>query len=258
MAANLDDVLQVLAVAPNSPAEDAGLKGGDRLVRVNGEDVKKGVGALKHFAEFLRTETRPKSGKAEFLWIEYLRHNTMQNTRIIPVRQCDIAYHVSQRPIINAFADGKDVWITAGMMRFARRDSDLATVVGHEIAHNTMKHVNKQQGNQAVGLIFDLLAAGFGVNTGGIFSDIAGQAFSQPFEAEADYVGLYLTARAGYDIEIAPKFWRRMGIAHPGSIRTNHAASHPGTPERFVALEKTVREILNKMAAGKELVPEVQ
>ena len=120
-----------------------------------------------------------------------------------------------------------------------------------------MKHINKKRGNQAVGFIFDLLAAGLGFNTGGVFGDIAGQAFSQSFEAEADYIGLYFMARAGYDIVDAPNFWRRMGIAHPGSIRTNHAASHPGTPERFVALNKTVSEILDKRAAGKELLPEL-
>jgi len=143
-------------------------------------------------------------------------------------------------------------------MRFTQNDSELSVVVGHEVAHTIMKHINKQRGNQTVGLILDLLAAGFGVNTGGIFSDIGSQAFSQPFEAEADYVWLYLTARAGYMVKDAPKFWRRMGIDHPSNIHSTHAASHLGTPERFVALEKTVVEIFEKRVAGKKLLPERQ
>ena len=87
---------------------------------------------------------------------------------------------------------------------------------------------------------------------------LAVRLFSQLFEAEADYVGLYLVARAGYMVKDAPKFWRRMGIAHPASIHSNHAASHPGTPEWFVALEQTVVEILEKRVVGKKLLPERQ
>ena len=54
-----------------------------------------------------------------------------------------------------------------------------------------------------VGLVFDILAAVAGVNTGGDFMRIGAEAgagaFSQDFEAEADYVGVYLMARGGYD-----------------------------------------------------------
>ena len=57
-----------------------------------------------------------------------------------------------------------------------------------------------------MGLILDLLGLGFGVNTGGIFSENGGQEFCQPFEVEPEYVGLYLTTRAGYKIKYAPNF----------------------------------------------------
>jgi predicted Zn-dependent protease len=80
--------------------------------------------------------------------------------------------------------------------------------------------------------------------------------YSKEFEAEADYVGLYLMARAGFAIEDTPNFWRRMAIAHPGSVKRGLAASHPPTPERFLALEKTVEEIDAKRARSEALLPE--
>jgi len=256
--ANLSDVLQIQEVAPGSPAVAAGLRPGDRLHRLNDQPVAVGENALSDFGETFQEAAKVAVDEKQPLRLEIFRGAQKQQLWLSPVRQCDVPYQVSQQSFVNAFADGKRIIIAKGMMRFAERDDELAIVVGHEIAHNTMGHIAKKQGNQAVGLIFDIIAAGFGVNTGGLFSDIGGQAFSQGFEAEADYVGLYLTARAGYDINQAPNFWRRMGVAHPSSIRTNHSASHPGTPERFIALEKTVKEIQDKRSTGQTLVPQRQ
>ncbi|MEE8623145.1 MAG: M48 family metallopeptidase, partial [Alphaproteobacteria bacterium] len=130
-----------------------------------------------------------------------------------------------------------------GMVRFAEKDSELATVIGHEMAHNAMGHMDAKIGNFLFGTLFDILAA---------------QAHSQSFEAEADYVGLYMTVLAGYEIENAPNFWRRMGVLHPGSIRANFSATHPSAPERFVALEQSVKEIRAKQAQGLPLVPDMK
>lgn len=76
---------------------------------------------------------------------------------------------------------------------------------------------------------------------------------SVEFEEEADYVGMYYMERAGYDSDGVADFWRRMAIEHPASIE--HRQSHPTTPERFLAIEKTAAEIDTKRAAGAALLP---
>ncbi len=81
-------------------------------------------------------------------------------------------------------------------------------------------------------------------------------AYSQDFEAEADYVGLYYLARAGFPTEGAADFWRRMAVEYPASIKSSHSASHPATAERFLALEQVSREIERKEATGVALTPE--
>ena len=55
------------------------------------------------------------------------------------------------------------------MMRFAVDDTDLAIVVGHELAHNVMTHSSKKMANYVLGSIVDILAAIYGVNTQGMF-----------------------------------------------------------------------------------------
>ncbi len=83
-----------------------------------------------------------------------------------------------------------------------------------------------------------------------------GGAFSKGFEFEADYASLYIAARAGHDVKSAPNFWRRMAAEHPKSLEKGFLASHPSTPERFVAMEKTIQEIKEKQKLGKPLIPE--
>jgi Zn-dependent protease with chaperone function len=248
------DVLKVFYVEPGSPSDMAGLKMGDLPVSVNGWTVPVGDKANEAFSA--KMETTLKDGKP--LEVTVLRGDVRQVLNIQPIKACAYSVQLTQDDIINAFADGEKVMITKGMMRFAKDDVELSLVVGHELAHNAMKHMSAKKTNYVIGSIFDVVAAAYGVNTQGLFGNAAAQAYSQDFEAEADYVGLYMIAVAGLNIENAPQFWRRMAADHPGSIATNHAASHPATPHRFLALEDAVKEIKGKMASGSPLVPEMK
>jgi predicted Zn-dependent protease len=80
--------------------------------------------------------------------------------------------------------------------------------------------------------------------------------YSVEFEQEADYVGLYFMAQAGYKIDEAPNFWRRMATSNSSSISMK--SSHPTHPERFLALETTVKEIKDKIANNQPLKPEMK
>lgn len=163
---------------------------------------------------------------------------------------------------LNAYADGKNVYITPAMARFTENDSELAFVLAHEYSHNIMGHVAAQQKNTVMGglagLLLDAAVATQGVDTQGGFTKAGVQgatlAFSPQFEQEADYIGLYLLARAGYDYHAAPSFWRRMSLMNPDAIFTR--TTHPTNPERFVAMSKTTQEIDFKKTHRIPLIPE--
>ena len=192
------------------------------------------------------------------LSFQVARNNITQSLNVVPIEVCDYPLILTNDDVVNAFADGNNIFITQGMMDFADSENELALVVAHELAHNTMRHIDAKRLNALGGFVIDMLIAVLGgVDTQGMFTRNFAMAYSQEFESEADYVGLYMCELSGYDITEAAYFWRRMGVKHPGSIAQNHAASHPSSPERFVSIEDTVKEIKQKKAAGEILMPNI-
>jgi len=251
---NLDTTLRIIDVIQSSPAELAGFQEGDILLSVNGIEAPIGKKASKEFAEILKNET--KGNKSLSFKISRDGINEIININTLEV--CDYPLILTNDDRVNAYADGNSIYLTQGMMDFTPTDNELALVVGHELAHNSMRHIDAKRLNAMGGFFLDILFAVLtGVDSGGLFTQVAGQAYSKEFESEADYVGLYFVERAGYEIKDAAYFWRRMGVKHPSSIAKNHAASHPSTPERFVSIEDTVNEINQKINVGTELLPNI-
>jgi predicted Zn-dependent protease len=162
---------------------------------------------------------------------------------------------------LNAHADGQNVVIYPAMIDYATNDNQLAFVIAHEFAHSIMGHVASQQKNVAIGGILgslgDVFAQSQGFDTGGNLGKIGAQQallrYSPSFENEADYIGLYILARAGYVIEDAPGFWRMMSLQAPQAVYAT--STHPNNPSRTVAMQKAVAEIRAKQQAGQPLLP---
>lgn len=166
---------------------------------------------------------------------------------------------------LNAYADGEQIYITSAMVRFADDDDQLAFIIAHEFAHNLMGHIDAKKQNLLVGMLIgaaaDAVLASQGYNSGSASFMKAGAesgalVYSPEFEQEADYIGLYLMARAGYDFEDAPYFWRRMSVENQEAIY--FTTTHPSNAERFVLMKKYIAEIKAKKAAGRPLFPEFQ
>lgn len=163
---------------------------------------------------------------------------------------------------LNAYADGTSVHVSPAMVRFAAQDHELAFILAHEFSHNIMRHVEGKQRNAMLGTLLgvaaDMAATSQGYDTQGQFGKlgmgIGANAYSPAFEAEADYIGLYLLARSGYDYKNAPAFWRRMSVENPQAIYTG--STHPSNAERYVNMNKTIAEIDHKKANNLPLVPE--
>lgn len=252
----LSGAMEVQYVLPGKPADIAGLKKGDVITNVNGTAIPSGKKARKTIAKEINdSEDR------------ILKLTVLRGGKEIPItvnRDKSCKYHLiydSSANEVNAYADGENITIARGMYRFAD-DNELALVIAHELAHNIMGHIDKMKHNAAgagiAGLAIDLLAAYYGVNTGGEFTNhglkLGSQAYSIEFEKEADYVAMYILAKAGYDTSGVANFWRRMvSENNSGSIKSSW--SHPSTPERFLAIEKTHKEIMAKKATGNPLTP---
>ena len=115
----------------------------------------------------------------------------------------------------------------------------LILVVGHELAHANLDHLNKRRANAVIGWIGGV-AADAGIMLGGmstygalsrVLTQAGARAFSVAFEREADYVGAYYAARAGYDLTGSEEIWRTFALEDPESIRIT--TDHPITPLRL-------------------------
>ncbi|MDD3448521.1 MAG: M48 family metallopeptidase [Gammaproteobacteria bacterium] len=243
---------RAIFLVPEGPAARAGMAEGDVLLQVAGREAPTGEGAAKALRKLLDEALEP-GVPAVF---KVRRDGAERLLNVTADAGCDSPVALVGGDAVNAYADGENVYVTRGMLRFVDSDRELALVVAHEIAHNAMLHVESQRRNDMFGSIFDILAAVYGVNTSGLFGNLAAQTYSKEFEAEADYIALYIMARAGVPADNAANFWRRMAAEHPSGIRGGLMASHPASPERFLAIEKTLEEIAAKRAAGQPLEPE--
>jgi hypothetical protein len=242
-------------VAENGPAAKAGLAINDKVLALNG--VIYGNNQQQH-KKFYAETARIKTSESPVTYLKIKRNQQLINLTINQERICGYPVVLADSDSVNVYADGKRIIITKGMLRFARNDQDLSLVIAHELGHNLMGHLDKKQSNSMLGTLLDLAAAANGINTRGTFGNAGASAFSQDFEAEADYVALYYMNAAGLPLEGVANFWREMAAEHPRSIGSNHSASHPATSERFLAISKTIDEINNKIAAGEPLTPNLK
>jgi membrane-associated protease RseP (regulator of RpoE activity) len=253
---NLHGRLAVQHVAPKSPAARAGIHSGDFIVAINGEEIPHDRNARRTADEALR------DGGYNPADILLERSDRMIHAVVQPVETCNYPVMLdSESNDINAFTDGRRIVISKGTLRFAENSNEVALVIAHELGHLAMRHVDKQRQNALVGAIgglaLDSLLASAGVNTGSemrqLGQDLGAQRFSVAFEQEADYVGMYFMERAGYNSSHVAGFWRRAAAEMPKSV--SMSADHPATPERFIAIERTHKEIAAKKSRGQKLVP---
>lgn len=246
----LQDGLILAFVTKDFPAWNKGIRKGAIVTQINGQSL-----ANMPFSK-ARTIALNATKGGKPINLSFTQDGKTQQAVLPATSICRFQPYLKHDDALNAWADGKAIYVTTKMMQFTTDDRELALVLAHEIAHNVLGHVTKKQGNAILGSLADTLTSAVtGISTGGLFGKIGGLAYSQAFESESDYLGLYIMARAGMDISTAPNFWRRMGQQEPRSIQGSFISTHPSAPERYLTLEKTIREIQAKQKAGLPLIP---
>jgi Zn-dependent protease with chaperone function len=247
----------VISVAEGSPAALAGIIDKDELVSFNNEPIP--VTATFRWINAFMEENEERPVKV------VLRRGDEEKTFVMtPVIGCAIPITFEIDPTPNSFTDYSKIAIQSGILRVTRSDADLAIVLGHELAHVTMGHYDKTTINGLVGMAGGLVIdGGFllgGMWTGGAFGNylhtVGMMAFSVGFEMEADYVGAYYAARAGYDISGAAEVWRAYSLEVPSSIGMK--SDHPTSPVRFLQMAKTIEEIADKQRRHLPLEPNLK
>jgi len=257
-----EESLRVHSVIAGQPAAAAGIRHGDAILKI-GETPISSYKSWYSLTKAQHAQNLVRDLGKNPIDLELRRGSDILSLRLDPISACRYRVDLVANDRVNAFTNGDSISITTGMLRFIRSDDELALIIGHEIAHNTLNHVGRTRGigtmGAAAGILLDIGMAAAGVYTGGALTqaghNFSRLVFSKEFEMESDYLGLYLAARAGFDISKAPDFFRRMAVEYSGSISENFLSSHPSTPERAVAMEGVVQEIRAKVQASEPLTP---
>lgn len=252
---------QLYAVIPGSPAAVAGLKFGDLILKVNNQPILHDKNAVADFEKKLK-EMAKIGEQIEF---DIQRGDAYQTISVKPSKACKSQVFLTRDDSIDAQADGENIFVHKGMMEFFNSTEEIALIVSHELAHNSMKHsLVKRINGTFLGGIGILLGTTVDMGTaallGGAPTNMLGLEWGKlgyeaglgvktvELELEADYVAMYFMTLAGYDIESAPLFWRRLVEIDPKGITIRSA--HPTSPERFVGMEAAIKEINEKNQAG--------
>ena len=149
---------------------------------------------------------------------------------------------------------GKIVFYT-GILPIAANETGIAAIMGHEVAHALANHGQQrmsaglvQQAGAVAGnmvikeeeerMLFNT-AYGVGTNIGGMLP------FNRAHETEADKIGIYIMAIAGYNPEEASKLWERMkknseGKKSPPAFLSTHP-SNDSRIETLLALTQSAK-----------------
>lgn len=161
-------------------------------------------------------------------------------------------FNVVDDPTVNAFCmPGGKVVVYTGILKVTQNEDALAVVMGHEIAHALAHHGNERMSQGLVAQLglasldialsqkpaqtrqLLLAAAGAGAQVGVLLP------FSRKHESEADEIGLYLMAMAGYNPSEAAPFWDRMNRSG-GGRPPEFLSTHPDPSRRSQRLKELV------------------
>jgi hypothetical protein len=243
-AFGLTNAVTIALAVKDAPASRAGLKARMIVTHVNDEPLGEGKSGPERFIQLSNEGARKGPVR--------LRLSSGKTVTVIPQIVCEFPTLLVRSPEINAAADGRVLAITTGLFELTRSDDELALILGHELAHNMLGHLKETAREEKPGSLLDaFVRAAIGIAV----AKTVTPPYSIANEKEADYVGLYLMARAGYDVGAAEAFWRRLNeTTRAGAVNL----THPTGEERLRALQAAITEIKTKQATKKPLEPDLK
>ncbi|MDC9725460.1 MAG: M48 family metalloprotease [Gammaproteobacteria bacterium] len=152
---------------------------------------------------------------------------------------------------VNAFAaPGGFIGVNSGLLLTSQREDEVASVLAHEIAHVTQRHLlrsfEKSQ-QMSIPMTIAMIAAALlgaadpavgsaaimAVQAGGVQSQLN---FTRANESEADNLGMHTLVRSGFDALAMPAFFERLQQAsrfYTGNAVPEFLRTHPVTTSRI-------------------------
>lgn len=189
----------------------------------------------------------------------YINHLGDRLVRHADSIQTPFHFFVMQSRVINAFAFfGGNVVIHSKLILETDTESELASVMSHEIAHVTQRHLARTMESQknsnpyvwggALGSLL-LALANPAAGMAALTSTIAGTqqkniSFTQNNEREADRIGIAVLTRSGFDPYASPNFLQKLADnARYSSKPPEMLLTHPLPANRLSDIRNRVNQL---------------
>lgn len=183
-----------------------------------------------------------------------------------PDKRQKFNFFVVQDPSINAFAmPGGVVGVHTGLILASNNESELASVLGHEIGHVTQRHLARMLASQKydtfknlAGIALALLVArsnpqlATGAMTTASAIGVQNQLdYTRDYEREADRIGLQILDSGGFDVRAMPQFFKTLqrGSRFAEGGAPSFLRTHPLTSERIADVSNRVEQMPYRQVA---------
>lgn len=206
----------VIAVVPGGPAAAAGIRAGDVLLAIDGMAVppepdlaapfdaahaRDRADAVADLLQRAQGVTLLRGGQA--------KRGAELTLPLTPLPACPSRVHLARSGQRNAFADGRHVLLTTGMLGLLANDDELAFLIAHEMAHNVLGHAATMR------------------------ADKPDRRAVRALERAADALGAEMMLDAGYDPVAGAQLLTRVG---GGDFGVTLFARHEPVAARLAAL----------------------
>ena len=220
---------------------------GDRQLVILSQDEENNIGAREH-PKIIKAFGGIYEDKNLQEYINNIGNRLAANSELPDIRW---TFTILDSPVVNAFAlPGGYIYVTRGLISLANDESEIASVIGHEIAHVTARHTAERHAKATIsGLGLEILDIVIGRPIVSNLANIGMQgilsSFSRSQELEADKLGIRYIKKSNYDTEGSTRFLSRLDVLTKISNEKNSNlinsifATHPKTLDR-VQYSKTL------------------
>lgn len=219
---------------------------------LNWYSIEKEIGLGKGLAQEIERQAKIVDDPIIAEYINRIGQNLVRNSDC----QFPVTIKVIDTDEPNAMAlPGGFFYVNTGLITLADNESEIAGVMGHEIAHIAARHGTKQatRGQLAnlatIPLIFMGGWTGYGIRQAASVAIPMGfLKFSRGFEEEADLLGLQYMYKAGYDPNGFVDFFEKLEAMNKRKRGTiaEWFSSHPPTGDRIIKAQANIEQLLKE------------
>lgn len=241
------DLPGLLAAPAGSPAALSGLAEGDVITTVNGAALSAGAASSSGRFDGLQgnLDVLDQAATQGPMALTVRRYGHERTVTVHPVPACAYTTQIETSEALTGRSDGRRIIISSGLAGLSRNDDELAFFLAHELAHAVLEH------RTSPGL------SGRRGSENSLISLRRGRSSSA--EADADTLGLYLLARAGYAPQAAVEALTAYEATSPlnrfPQISLTGGDVYQSPAARRRALQPALADIARRRQATLPLIP---